>query len=441
MNGLNNSSLQIKVNRKIIMDKKINFEYCVKRAEVLTEMARPVNLFGLMERELNNAYDFLRKHIQERTMESSGITSEKAIRMIIKYIKDTVQLSNDEIKSIEQTTRGGVQLGKMKMLIDKVVKDRRLDKRGLIEYITNPEKIDHFLDFTIMNQGNRAQGREKEIQKETDLTREELAELTRRMLPYAREIGKLMRQKAGLYDPDMGESDTEFNDKVVYADYIVDAIQKFLIKKNSLKEVEDYSDPRERSLFASKKEDNSIYSAVSERDINMFLNYFQKKVDSGEGETSEGFDEFINKLKSKGLSEKQSAFVNLIKNTADEDYRNFTEDMRDMNAQIAGLPYYDGELVRRVIKNPDDLQDFVLWNSAKDRLEANKAFKQGTSFKFDIPNETPVKESLDICSQILNEQMRRDKFQPEAPKFSERKFRKAPNAYYWLEENRRLFGE
>lgn len=430
------------------MSKKFNFDYCVNRVQILKEMARPVNLFGMGQTELNSAYDSLRKYINSKTMESSGITTEKALQYMRQYLEDNVNLTEDEIKSMKSRT-GGFQAGAIKTILAKVAKDGRLNKQDFISHITDEEEIENFLDVRKTIKGSRAIGRDKEVQELTEISREELSELSAKMVPIAREISRRMRIKDNVgVDTNVGDNEPEYDNNTLFAEYIVDNINKFLMRQRQA-EIEGRlsENDNERSLFADRNDspEIKIFKAVQPRDVQAIKGMYEKRIQDGIGETPEGFHTFITKMENKGLSPLHIQFLKQIFKESEMDYDNFMQDKRDPNAQIPDLPGFDGEVVKSVIQDDETLHEFILWVTAKAKLEMGSIAKDMETLKISdmgrfAPKEEIKKESYDIVDDILNEQILRESFQKENPKFQERNFKKMRNTYEWLEINKELFG-
>lgn len=460
-----------------------NFDYFVKRGTVLNEMARPVKGLGLKSPILIGVYAKLRTEIRQRnpTLNPNSILL-KSMLYLYKLADETEAFDDvqDEIYTSSRKDANTIP-PLIVTLINQSLEKGTLDEQKVAELAQNPDNLDDFLAYLETNQGNRAAGAVKRFEKVTGGSKQEHVDTAVEIAPLLAKLNRLQgTRKAFKKTPGDSQPTIEEppNPNLQIASDIVNILGAISTAKSKLRSNEDLYDTQPKSIWSTKSPQhsqsglNDILTRVSDKIFNASIetlsNLIEAKIDSGAGQSTEGFLKLVDRIKQSpntppALSE---LFDYIVDRLSDEESKTIEEDEPEI--EIEG---YDKDLVNKVL-TPEEQQVFQQWVKAKrawrDSLDedtirryedaySNLATRQdktpsSSAVKADSPEDElrkkwekvalkrgrplpklPVKESVEM---YMEEQVQKDsKFGPPKQNLLEKGYKRFKNYNHWMAAN------
>lgn len=370
--------------------RSFDFNYFVKRGEVLSEMARPASMFTSISPEFNQIYANLLKSQQTRGI--SDIATRQIIiwRFFIDSINDFAEIYHNSegelLTSLEITKQltNKTDHDSILMALIKILKDNiQITKNPkFTQYISDPENLERFKNYAgfsvSKSNSSRRMGKDNEL---TDVTGQGIYEFEKTssnarglVLTMNKVMGNRKRKK--LVDSGVESSGgvpDDYNPNIDYAHSIVDAIETIIDSKNEYiqevqsGEIEIEELPRDVQVLVNSKS--------ADADLNYIKRMYETMISDNTGTTPEEFDAFLSKLKGmRGMTPERSKIFDLlsaeISNLDDHELINIP----DSEKKYKG---YDTDVINKVLDTPEKKEAFddwfrknTSWRKAKnDKLE------------------------------------------------------------------------
>lgn len=370
--------------------RSFDFNYFVKRGEILNEMARPVSLFNFVSPDFNQIYANLLK--SQQTQGVSEVATRQIIvwRFLIDAINDFGEIYHNEegelATSLEicKEITGASNHGALSQAVVTVLKDNikipKSPKFG--QYISDPENIERFKNYAgfgvSKSSSSRRKGRENEL---TDITGQGISEFeqtTSNARDLVLTMNKVMgnRKKKKIIDSGVGSSagvSDDYNPNIDYAHSIVDAIETIIDSKNEYiqevrsGQIEIEELPRDVQVLVNSKS--------ADADLNYIKGMYETMISDNTGTTPEEFDIFLSKLKGmRGMTPDRSSIFDLLSTEISNLDDHELIDIPDSERKYKG---YDTDVVDKILDTPEKKEAFddwfrknTSWRKAKnDKLE------------------------------------------------------------------------
>ena len=359
--------------------RSLGFDYFVKRAELLTEMARPASLFNFVSPEFNQIYAKLMKDQQAQGIADNGTRQLVVWRFLIDTINEFGEVYHNEEGELATSLEIAKQLvggnrtnhGALSKAVQKVLQDNIQIARNpkFTEFISQPENIERFKSYIgfspdSKSTSSRRMGKENELVDVTGKGITEYEQSTSKVRDLVLTMNKIMgiRKKkkidqTGQVTTTQENPSIDFDPNIDFAYGIVNAIETVLDSRNEyLQEVQS----GEIELDELPREvQNLVNSKSAEADLNYIKGMYEKMITDKTGTTQEEFQNFINKLKGiKGMTPERAAIFDILLNEISDLESHELLDIPTSETQYQG---YDADVVAKVLDTPEKKEAFDGW--------------------------------------------------------------------------------
>jgi hypothetical protein len=369
--------------------RSFDFNYFVKRGEVLNEMARPVSMFSSISPELNKIYANLLKSQQAQGVSAAATRQIIIWRFFIDAINDFLDIYHTDegelSTSLEITKKltGKTDHDSILLALTEILKNNKelLRNQKFMQYISDLDNIDRFKNYAgfgvSKSTSKRRMGRENEL---TDVTGHGISEFEQTssnardlVLAMNKIMGNRKRKKLSNNGNVTDSVSDNYNPNMDYAHGIIDAIETIIDSKN------EYMEEVQSGQIEIEELPRDIQVLVNSKSVDADLNYikgmYETMISDNTGTTPEEFNIFLSKLKRiRGMTPERSKIFDLlsdeISNLDDHELINIP----DSEKKYKG---YDSDVIEKVLDTPEKKDAFddwfrknTSWRKAKnDKLE------------------------------------------------------------------------
>lgn len=346
----------------------LNFDYFQKQATIYNEMAIASPFSS--DSNIVAAYQNLRKYLKlTHGYSSSSSIDLAAYRYVYSLLVDQGILSEIQQQIYDSLPKSRNSIVEyVGNLLKLMVKTEQLDKPKFISDLKNPTKIDDFVNILKSVKGNRATGREKQIELATDLPKEKFDQLSAKLDPYLKKMNRLMANRLRTKNPQpitdtSGVPEDFYNEDGDILDTVYDLIET--LKKESQYNIEE-SDI-----------DIKLLSQIQN-------NFLEPRKKSGKGLRREQFIGYLSKiLDHPNLTETQDYTLTTLLDEFDAIYETMAdiEDPSSSMGQIYNMVTkkgadkiygYDRDIVNDILPTDELKNDFQNYMVAKRNMAEHK---------------------------------------------------------------------
>ena len=414
----------------------LNFDYFVKRGTVLTEMARKTTDFS--DENVVAAYRALRQYFSKKY----GIKNSNTINVYtFHYIYDVLYdlLPEEVIDSVvgPKLTHDG---DKIKTVVAELVRialaEGVITPQELTVALQDFDKFDKLVPMIKANAGNRARGHRREVLDVTGASHDEFLNLTKQTETLRREMNNLMRgrnvSKAKLGDkskylqPSPESQEDLIDPNVQNAINISNILGTVSNIRSKMRDSGELDDKTPASMWAAKDETSVLKTHIKalsdkefEETVGGLMNLIEQKIDSGVGQTTQGFTKLVASLQA---LPNYSPHVIAILQYVLQKLQDYTPEISNSEEQdFAG---YDTAVVNKVLDTPEKLDVFkdwleiyTLWRDEKDRKLTEKYLEKQSNVQAAIQAAETGEKSDDMKSGIDAFWAKRNKEEPKTREF------------------------
>lgn len=370
--------------------RSFDFNYFVKRGDILNEMARPVALFNFVNPEFNQIYANLLKSQQVQGISEVSTRQIIVWRFLIDAINEFGEIYHNEegelATSLEicKELTGASNHGALSQAVVTVLKDNiKITKSPKFsQYISDPENIERFKNYAgfgvSKSSSNRRRGRENELTNITGQGISEFEQTTSNARDLVLTMNKIMgnRKKKKLINSGIESSadiSDNYNPNIDYAHSIVDAIETLIDSKN------EYMQEVESGQIEIEELPRDVQILINSKSVDADLNYikdmYETMISDNTGTTPEEFELFLSKLKGmRGMTPDRSRIFDLLSTEISKLDDHELIDIPESEKKYRG---YDADVVKKILDTPEKREAFddwfrknTSWRKAKnDKLE------------------------------------------------------------------------
>lgn len=354
--------------------RSFDFNYFVKRGEILSEMARPASLFNFVSPEFNQIYANLLKNQQSQGVSEVATRQIIVWRFLIDAINDFGEIYHNEDGELATSSEickeltGASNHGALSQAVVTVLKDNINITRSskFTQYISDPENIERFKNYAgfgvSKSSSSRRKGRENELTDVTGHGISEFEQTTSNARDLVLTMNKIMgnRKKKRLIDSGVessGRVSDDYNPNIDYAHSIVDAIETIFDSKNEYTQeiqsgqIELDELPRDVQLLVNSKS--------ADGDLNYIKGMYETMISDNTGTTPEEFDIFLSKLKGmKGMTPERSKIFDLLSTEIANLDNHELIDIPESEQKYRG---YDTDVIEKILDTPEKREAFDNW--------------------------------------------------------------------------------
>jgi hypothetical protein len=379
------------VNRINSNVKLINFDYFVERGTILNEMARQTLTFYEYPK-INEAYGRLRKYISSSIGEKKSSTIDQ---ISYRYMYDVIADISDVDNSIDLPKQTDQLKNFVRLKLKELMTENPDIESELISDIDNNQRFDKFYAWYLQNPGNRSRGASDFMKEISSYTIEEFNDLRKVIEPVRKfikqiESSRKRMKNAGEFTMGMSDFKPEYEDdfdeelsspNLVYANECLNIISQLKQIRLNIFPDEGKRMPTSKdvskSLFADqiygnrlpekyKNPQNEADYLISKVKVNVFDYFetmFERYIEEGVGQNSEGMDTLIDEVsKSKLLKQ----LIEYVKHTAETTLASKIEPESDsypnFNDQVVNGVFAELENTNTENENIKNLQAFYSSN-------------------------------------------------------------------------------
>lgn len=329
---------------------KYGFDYFVKRAEILNEMAGKPSAFG-KGTSPSESYSKARGYMEKKYGISKGTLDKRIFGFIYHVLPDDLLTPEDqESISIAGKKSSNDFRKAVSSVVQHLLNTRELSSSEFESLVNDPDAIDQYMSsISAKTGGNRARGMNKSMEDITGIDADEYRKLVAEVGPYLREINQLRANRnsavrRGTYNK---QESAPQSPEVDYASTLMSVLEQFIELRYQLDET-DYDESNLDNASA-------IISEIPVTEIEKTYDMYEQMVDSGVGTTKSELEQLISKIDSNPKAPKSFvAFLELLKNQADQ----YVPEKFTSERTYEG---YDGDILDQVLDTPEKKRLFDTW--------------------------------------------------------------------------------